>query len=90
MSEQTLHNAEQGYFYVQLDNNEQATLKYQMLDDQSVDFYSTFVPTSQRGKGLAARLVEFGFEWAKQNNLEINASCSYASAVLERSEQREN
>lgn len=81
------HSLKDESFYIELDSGEVATLKYQYLDQQSVDFYSTFVPNSHRGQGLAAKLVDAGFSWARQNGLELNASCSYAQRKLESQSQ---
>jgi len=49
-----------------------------------VDFYTTFVPDSLRGQGVAAQLVESGFAWADEQGLEIKSSCWYAAKKLER------
>jgi predicted GNAT family acetyltransferase len=89
MSLEVQHNPQSHQFYIAFvsgegEVEEQAILKYQMLDDKSVDFYSTFVPTSLRGKGVAAKLVEAGFQWAQSQGLEIHTSCSYAEAYAQR------
>jgi len=76
------HDKETKRFYIVFDSGEQAELKYRLQDDSGVDFYSTFVPNTERGKGLAAGLVEHGFEWAKQQGLEIYASCWYAREFI--------
>jgi len=52
-------------------------------DKVVVNFYSTFVPDSHRGKGLAALLVEHGFLWAEKNSYQIEASCWYAAKNLD-------
>lgn len=77
-----LHETEQELFYMELEDDQKAYIKYQMLGNLQVDFYSTLVPTTHRGKGLAAQLVEKGFAWAEAEGLGIQASCWYAAKKL--------
>jgi predicted GNAT family acetyltransferase len=69
-------------FFVHLEDGQRAYVRYRFIDSksarQSVDFYSTYVPKDHRGKGLAAALVEQGFNWAEQLEFEILTSCWYA------------
>ena len=89
MSEYPIHHqSEESLFYIALDDGQRAFLKYNRSGIESakpsVDFYSTFVPASYRGKALASRLVDHGFAWAEENDLHINASCWYAAKKMER------
>ncbi len=90
---QIQHQPEESLFYVHLDDGQRAFLKYSLSGSESaeamVDFYSTFVPEAYRGKALASKLVDHAFEWAKNNNLHIKASCWYAAKKMER-RQRES
>lgn len=69
-------------FFVPLEEAQRAYVRYRFVESDSaqsaVDFYSTYVPSSHRGKGLAADLVEQGFVWAEQHNFLIITSCWYA------------
>ena len=80
------HQPEEQLFYVHLEDGQRAFLKYRYSDDKSassvVDFWSTFVPDSYRGNGLAAKLVQTGFEWAEKEGMHIKTSCWYASKKL--------
>lgn len=49
---------------------------------QVIDFKSTFVPTSLRGKGIAEQLVRTGLRWAKEQGYQIEASCWYVEKFL--------
>ncbi len=77
-----LHESEQQLFYMELEDDQKAYIKYRMLGNLQVDFYSTLVPTTHRGKGLAAQLVEKAFAWANAEGLGIQASCWYAAKKL--------
>ena len=82
------HQEEENLFYVALESGQRAYLKYRHSGLESavpqVDFFSTFVPDSHRGKGLASKLVDRGFAWADGQGLHITSSCWYASRKLEK------
>lgn len=77
-----IHEQDQQLFYIELDDDQKAYIKYKLLGNRQVDFYSTLVPTTHREQGLAAKLVEAGFKWADEQGLHINASCWYAAKKL--------
>ncbi len=76
------HDTENKRFYITLPNDKEAEIKYRLLDDNVIDFYSTFTPNTARGKGFAAALVEHGFSWAREQGKDIHASCWYARKFL--------
>ncbi|WP_394204209.1 GNAT family N-acetyltransferase [Shewanella waksmanii] len=75
-----VHQEQQQQFIAGIPEN-QALLQYE-LSDQQVNFHHTFVPDSMRGQGVAQQLVERGLEWARSNNYQITASCSYVQKFL--------
>lgn len=77
-----LHLEAQQRFSIALPEGE-AVLDYQ-LQNGAVDFTHTFVPPELRGKGLAEILVRAGLDWARQNRLSVEASCSYVALFLKR------
>ena len=83
------HKEDEQSFFIDIDG-QQAYMRYRLSEDKDsaenkeVDFYTTFVPDSLRGQGVAAQLVAAGFEWADQQELEIKSSCWYAAKKLER------
>lgn len=74
------HQPEQQRFVLQLDGAE-AVLDYS-LSGNSINFHHTFVPPAFRGKGLAEKLVRHGLAWAKAQQYQLNASCSYVQKFL--------
>ena len=72
------HEVDSRRFFIALESGKQAELKYRLLDDGAVDLYSTYVPNTERGKGLGAALVKHGLAWAKEQELQVHASCWYA------------
>ncbi len=82
------HQTEESLFFVHLEDGQRAFVKYRRSGSESaasqVDFFSTFVPDSHRGKGLAGKLVDHAFAWAESEKLHIISSCWYAAKKLER------
>ncbi|MGH1428706.1 MAG: GNAT family N-acetyltransferase [Arenicella sp.] len=76
------HNLTTKRFFIELEGGTDAELKYRLMDDNSVDFYSTFVPNTHRGQGIASALVKTGIAWAKEQNYDMHASCWYARKHL--------
>ncbi len=80
MTYAVIHQPEQARFVITLAAGE-AVLAYR-LQGLAVDFYSTYVPEQLRGHGLAERLVRTGLRWARQESLQVNASCWYVAKFL--------
>lgn len=81
MNEATIeHQAAQQRFVLTQDNAT-ALLEYQ-LDGLTINFYHTFVPPEFRGKGLAEQLVRHALNWARTENYQLTASCSYVQRFI--------
>ena len=74
-----LHDAAGRRFCVKLQGYE-ACLMYR-LTGQEIDLYHTYVPEVFRGRGVAERLCQAVFEYAKANQLTVLPSCSYISGA---------
>lgn len=60
-----------------------AVLSYELRDDGILDLYSTFVPQTGRGRGVAAALVQAAMAYARAEGYRVIPSCSYVTAWLE-------
>ena len=77
------HDPKGQRFFAQLQGYE-ACLMYR-LEGKEINLYHTYVPEAFRGRGVAERLCQAGFEHAKQQGLTVIPSCSYISdAYLKR------
>ena len=77
------HNEAEQRFFVRLEGYE-ACLMYRRVG-KTFDLYHTYVPQVFRGKGIAERLCQTAFEYAKAHGLSVIPSCSYISdAYLKR------
>ncbi|MEC7547299.1 MAG: GNAT family N-acetyltransferase [Thalassolituus sp.] len=74
------HESEKSRFVIEQDGKE-SVLDY-VVSGNTVNFTHTYVPFRLRGKGLAEELVSAGLTWAKDESLDITASCSYVKKFL--------
>lgn len=82
MAVEVTHDQEGRRFAVELDDGEEAYLAYRELDDGRLDFVSTFVPESARGRGLAERIVVRALEHARESGRRIVPTCPYVRHVV--------
>lgn len=89
MNVEIKHDEEKKKFFSIVDGKE-ARLEYEMIDDKTIEFPFTYVPQSLRGKGIAAKLVEYGLDYATSRNLSVIASCSYVENFIRRNQKYKN
>ena len=73
------HDPAQQRFRVTLQGQE-AFLSYRIAGKE-IDLHHTFVPEAFRGRGLAERLCQAAFEYAKAAPLTVIPSCPYISGA---------
>ncbi len=71
------HDMAHHRFILALEGGE-AQLLYS-LKDGVMDFYHVYVPPSHRGSGLAGRLCIAGFEYAREHQLRVRATCPFVA-----------
>jgi uncharacterized protein len=54
-----------------------AVLAYAPRGDAVLEFFSTYVPPAHRGRGVAARLVEAGLDYARAQGCRVVPTCWY-------------
>jgi predicted GNAT family acetyltransferase len=59
-----------------------ARLLYAQAGAGIIEYYSTYVPTADRGQGLGGQLVEAAVEYARAQGLRIIPSCWYVAQWL--------
>jgi predicted GNAT family acetyltransferase len=73
-----VHDAAGHRFYAELPSGI-ALMVYAPAADRVMDFYSTYVPPSERGRGVAGRLVEAGLAWARTEGVRIIPTCWFVA-----------
>ncbi len=66
-----------------LSTTPESVLDYELQPGRVV-FTHTVVPGHYQGQGLAARLVEAGLAWARDQQLKVVPACSYVQVYIER------
>lgn len=89
MELEILHDKEKQKFY-SINSGQESYLRYRMVDDRRIHFLTTFVPPSQRGKGIAQKVVEAGLEFARENHYVVSTSCWYVEDFLDKSDKYKN
>lgn len=74
------HEPQRQRFVTIVDGHE--SLADYRLSGQQIDFNHTFVPDALRGRGIAEKLVREALAWARQEEYQIQASCSYVKKFL--------
>jgi len=65
----------EGEFYTII-NGKKAVLDY-AIDGKKMNIFHTFTDPELRGQGLAEKLTQAAFEYAKKNGLRVVPICSY-------------
>ena len=81
MDLQIVHETDHNRFVARTAHGE-ATLKYARSDGDTLDYKSTFVPESDRGKGIGEALVLHALDWAEENGFQVIPSCPFVQRVL--------
>lgn len=79
------HDKQQEKFYIDIEGDN-VHLDYSLRKDK-IDLYHTYTPPHLRGRGLAGKVVEFAFNYAKENNLKVIPSCPFIPYFLEKNPQ---
>jgi predicted GNAT family acetyltransferase len=83
---QIRHDVERQRFEVRLPGGT-AFLAYTPAADKVLEMYSTYVPGEERGKGVAAALVEAGLAHARAEGLKVIPTCWYVALWIRRHPQ---
>jgi predicted GNAT family acetyltransferase len=83
MKYQVVHERKYQQFSIALGEDD-AELAYSVPESKVLDFTHSYVPESERGKGLAEKLVVAALHFAKENDHKIIASCPVVASYLER------
>jgi predicted GNAT family acetyltransferase len=76
------HDADRRFF-LELDGDV-AYLAYKRVDDRTVDYISTYVPATLRGRGLGEKLVRHALNWASENRQRVIPTCTFVQKFVSR------
>lgn len=78
------HNKGEMKFIIEVEGHEPAFLKYKQISSDSLDLWTTVVPRSLEGKGIAKLLANEAFDFARENDYKIKLSCWYLDGYIQR------
>ncbi len=81
-----IHSSKDCTFYCELEGF-RCSAEYELVDDKTIDLYRTFVDPALRGKGIADELLRCVVDYAKENEMKIKPSCSYAVTFFRRNSE---
>lgn len=82
MDYQITHFPDRKHFEIKLEG-ETAFVEYRLMNGR-LDIIHTIVPPPLEGRGIAAALVKYAYDYAMDMGLKPLATCSYAVAWLQR------
>jgi predicted GNAT family acetyltransferase len=82
MNYDIINNKEAGQLEIDL-NGKTAHEQYS-ISGSVITFIGNYVPPEFRGKGIAAEMAKYGFEYAKANNLKVVILCPYIKAYIQK------
>lgn len=77
------HNPTTQRFETTIDGHT-AYLSYEAIDDTTLDYNHTIVPSELGGRGVGTALVKFALDYAKENNKAVVPSCSFVASFLQK------
>lgn len=81
MPDEVIHDETNQKFYIKHPDDE-SYLKYNLENNNTIDFLSTFVPHKYRNKGLASKIVIEGLNYARNRNLKVIPTCSFTRDLI--------
>ncbi|WP_407644098.1 GNAT family N-acetyltransferase [Filobacillus milosensis] len=74
-------------FYVGNPSNKDAEITFVKKDEDTIDIDHTEVSENLQGQGVGGKLVQAVVDYARENNLNITATCPYAEKKLSRTDE---
>ncbi len=80
------HNIAKKRFFTFIEGRE-AYLTYDNDGENVLIFDHTYVPFNLRGQNIAAKVVRYALEYARENNFKVIPACSYVRVFIEKNKQ---
>jgi predicted GNAT family acetyltransferase len=80
------HDGAASQFTMDVDG-QTAYLAYRLLDDHTIEYYSTFVPPELRRRDIGGTLVRHALAYAAERGLAVIPSCWFVKRVMEKGGQ---
>ncbi len=87
MNIQHINNSKRGKFFITNDEKTIAEMTYIWTSESKIIIEHTEVDESLKGQGVAKKLLLALVAMAKSKALKVNATCDYAKAALEKTDE---
>lgn len=64
-----------------------AFLSYDVMNDDTLDYNHTIVPSELGGRGVGTALVKYALTYAREHNKKIIASCSFVASYVNKHDE---
>lgn len=81
-----VHNNEEKRFEITLDDGSLAMIEYRRAGNNII-YIHTEVPEAYEGQGIASKLAHHVMEYAKENNLKVQALCPFVKKYVDEHEE---
>lgn len=61
-----------------------AFLSYQKVNERTLNYNHTIVPSQLGGRGVGAALVKYALDYARNHHLQVIASCSFVAHFIQK------
>jgi len=78
------NNLQKFYF---VENGKECYVKYTMDDSKTFNILKVYVHPDLRNQGLAGKLAKVALDYAKENNLKVIPTCSYADYFVSKNKE---
>eukprot|EP00088_Acartia_fossae_P059373 TRINITY_DN7040_c0_g1_i2.p1 TRINITY_DN7040_c0_g1~~TRINITY_DN7040_c0_g1_i2.p1 ORF type:complete len:132 (-),score=17.55 TRINITY_DN7040_c0_g1_i2:226-621(-) len=76
-------------FRIEITGHSPAYLRYNKKPGEEIDLYTTVVPTSLEGNGVAKILTKAALQFAREEDLPVRPTCWYVEGFLKRNPQQD-
>lgn len=74
----------QGMFYIQEDGTTLGSMSYTKTDEHHIIIEHTNVDDVLKGRGAGKQLMSEAVSWARNKNIRVGATCTFAQALFEK------
>jgi uncharacterized protein len=83
------HDKELQKFYF-IESGKECYAKYMMDDSKTINILKVYVHPDLRNQGFAGKLAKAALDYAKENNLKVIPTCSYADYFIAGNKEYKN
>lgn len=72
-----------GFFIIEVEGEVLGEMSYRRSDNTHITINHTEVDDRLRGKGAGKQLLSKAVSWARENNIKVKATCTFAESLFQ-------